>query len=190
MTFSANEGSDNSQKLLWQVKKVIHEEGFTIHPDKLRMMRKGQRQEVTGIVVNEKPSVSRKKVKNFRALLHHLNNEGLQGASWDGSSENLIARALGYARFLVMVDPSRFIDSLKQMESFATSQGYQPEIRHPRKPDSEKAQPVSDQVEPELAPKPESDSQTSPSQVKSVDKNTEKPKQKSFLQKLWKAFFD
>jgi len=202
MTFSANEeGVNNSQKLLWQVKKIVHEEGFTIHPNKLRLMRKGQRQEVTGVVVNEKPSVSRKKVKAYRALLHHLNSKGLEGATWDGSVDNLIARALGYARFLVMVDPTRFINSLKQMESFAASQGYQPEIRYPRKPDSEKAQPVGDYVE-DLDPaidleeessaivtdKEVSFKKTNLTQIKSGRGNNE-AKPQGLLKKLWKAFF-
>ena len=130
MTFSAKgESKENRSKLLWQVKKVISEEGFTLHPDKLRIMHKGQHQEVTGVVVNDKVSVCRKKVRKYRALLHHLSKKGLQGASWDGKTERLLARALGYGRFLSMVDRERFMPMLKQMESLATQYGYQHEIR-------------------------------------------------------------
>jgi len=130
MTFSAKgEAKENRSKLLWQVRKVIDEEGFTLHPDKLRIMHKGQQQEVTGVVVNDKISVNRKKVRQYRALLHQLSKKGIEGASWDGKTERLLARALGYGRFLAMIDRERFMPMLKQMESLATRYGYQHEIR-------------------------------------------------------------
>ena len=59
----------NAQQLVWRIKKVLQDEGFTAHPEKIRIMRKGTQQEVTGVVVNDRLSVSRKKLRAFRSLL-------------------------------------------------------------------------------------------------------------------------
>ena len=40
--------------------------------DKTRLQKRGERQEVTGVSVNEKTNVSRKYIKNLRALIHHI----------------------------------------------------------------------------------------------------------------------
>ena len=55
MTFSASDQSsvEKLNQLIWRVRAVVGDEGFEIHPDKLRIMRKGGRQEVTGLTVNE-----------------------------------------------------------------------------------------------------------------------------------------
>ncbi|MGJ8655883.1 MAG: reverse transcriptase domain-containing protein [Akkermansiaceae bacterium] len=149
MTFSTKgETKQNLTKLLWHVKKVIHEEGFTVHPDKLRIMHKGQHQEVTGVVVNDKISISRTKVRQYRALLHHLNTKGPAGATWDGKSDRLLARALGYGRFLVMIDRERFTPMLHKMETLAKRHGYQQQIKFPNKQNTV----ASDTSSPPLTP--------------------------------------
>ena len=61
---------------------IITDEGFTIHPDKTRAMRKNGRQEVTGIVVNEKLSIDRKTLKRFRALLFQIEKDGPTDKKW------------------------------------------------------------------------------------------------------------
>ena len=45
---------------------------FFINPKKTRLQKRGTRQEVTGVSVNEKTNVSRKYVKNLRALIHQI----------------------------------------------------------------------------------------------------------------------
>jgi len=52
--------------------KIIKEEGFTPAPNKIRLIRRGNRQEVTGLTVNEKVAIPRKRRKLLRAMLHHL----------------------------------------------------------------------------------------------------------------------
>ena len=74
-------------------------------------------------------------------LLHHLKTKGVEGASWDNSSERVIARAIGYAQFLVMVDKQRFMPMLKEMESIAEAHDFSPEIRHPKRPKNPKSEP-------------------------------------------------
>lgn len=92
------------KKFLGFVKKTIKSENFTIHPDKFKVLRKGSKQEVTGIVVNEKPSIERKKLKKFRATLYQVEKNGIEGRNWN-YSPNFLASIKGYANFINQVDP-------------------------------------------------------------------------------------
>lgn len=134
LTFST-QGGDRvaGRKLLWQVRRVIEEEGFHLHPDKLRTMGKGRRHDVTGLVVNEKLSVPRDDVRAFRALLHRLASKGPAACTWRGSSQRLLARVSGYANFLLMVDAKRYAPLHDEALKLVKQYGYQHEIRHPAK---------------------------------------------------------
>ncbi|MEM1123994.1 MAG: RNA-directed DNA polymerase, partial [Bacteroidota bacterium] len=71
-----------------------------------KVMHKGRQQEVTGIVVNEKLNISRKTLKNFRALLFQIERDGFEGKSWN-NSPNLRDGIQGYANFVLMVRPEK-----------------------------------------------------------------------------------
>ena len=45
-------------RLLKSVRTIVNAEGLHEHPRKTRVMRRGSRQEVTGVVVNARPTVS------------------------------------------------------------------------------------------------------------------------------------
>ena len=123
-----------ARKLLWQVKKVIYEEGFTIHPDKLRLMDRGRRQEVTGLVVNEeKPTVPRKDVRAFRALLHQMSTKDPEGCHWRGDRKRTLAKINGFANYLNMVDAERHQKLIEQANSLLEKNRFKPEIRNPKK---------------------------------------------------------
>ncbi|MCW3465429.1 reverse transcriptase family protein [Chitinophaga nivalis] len=107
MTFSAKAtAADDAGQLLWAVKQVVKEEGFTLHPDKLKVMQKGDRREVTGIVVNDKLSLDRTTLHRFRALLHQIGKTGLSGKTW-GKGKNIISSIEGYANYVYMVKPEQ-----------------------------------------------------------------------------------
>lgn len=107
LTFSSNDGNKvDIAKLLWLVHKIVEEEGLVVHPDKTRIMRKGNRQEVTGIVVNEQLSISRKELHKFRALLFQIEKNGLKDKSW-GNTSNLLSAIHGFANYLKMVNPEK-----------------------------------------------------------------------------------
>ena len=55
----------------WHHRISTPDEGFTIHPDKTRVRRTHQRQQLTGLVVNSWPAVPRQEYDNLRALLHN-----------------------------------------------------------------------------------------------------------------------
>ncbi|TDM09840.1 MAG: RNA-dependent DNA polymerase [Ideonella sp. MAG2] len=114
LTFSASdEGAARVGSLLRQVHHVLRSEGFTPHPDKQRVMRQGARQEVTGVVVNAKPSVSRTERRKLRAALHRANTQGLGAATWQGQpATNEVLT--GYARFVRMVSAQQGQPLLQQ----------------------------------------------------------------------------
>jgi hypothetical protein len=86
--------------------KVAREEGFTVHPDKVSIKRSGRRQEVTGLIVNERLGVDRRTLRRFRAFLFQLEKDGPTGKHW-GSGGDPIASAIGFANYVFMVDPER-----------------------------------------------------------------------------------
>ncbi len=107
LTLSGPEESlDNVGKMIGRVKHVVQAEGFEIHPDKTRVFRKGRRQEVTGLVVNERVAVPRKALRRFRAVLFQIEKDGPAGKRWGGSSD-VLAAIEGYANFVHMVHPDK-----------------------------------------------------------------------------------
>lgn len=59
---------------------IEKEEHFTINPDKTRLCHVGERQEVTGLTVNERTNVTRRYVKQVRLFLHIWETKGLPEA--------------------------------------------------------------------------------------------------------------
>ena len=108
---SSAQGEDHLGKLLGAVRAVVEDEGFTVHPDKTRVLRDGNSQRVTGMVVNGQgqPRVPRETRRMLRAAIHNIK----QGKPFreDESSQTL----LGYAAYIYMTDRElgqRFLDQL------------------------------------------------------------------------------
>lgn len=55
---------------------IIKQNGFEVNDDKVSIQSKATRQQVTGIVVNEKLNVRRSYIKNVRGMLHALEKHG------------------------------------------------------------------------------------------------------------------
>ncbi|NOK36781.1 RNA-directed DNA polymerase [Corallococcus exercitus] len=111
--------------LLARVKDVVEAEGFTVHPDKTRVARKGSRQRVTGLVVNEAKEgtpaarVPRDVVRRLRAAIHNR-QKGKPGR--EGES---LEQLKGMAAFLYMTDPVKgrmYLDQLAKLEAAPPAQ--------------------------------------------------------------------
>lgn len=105
LTFSG----DNSAavgRLLRSVRAVVQAEGFTEHPRKTRIMRRANRQEVTGVVVNTRPTISRHEVRTLRAILHNAARHGLASQN-RAQHPHFIDSLRGRIAYLCMVDPQR-----------------------------------------------------------------------------------
>jgi RNA-directed DNA polymerase len=59
---------------------IIHENGFEVNEQKIRLQVKGNHQEVTGLTTNVFPNVDRKYVRQIRAMLYAWAKFGLEAA--------------------------------------------------------------------------------------------------------------
>lgn len=105
LTFSGDNGRAVG-RLLRSVRSILTVEDFTEHPRKTRVMRQSNRQEVTGVTVNVKPAVSRKEVRELRAMLHNAAKHGLESQN-RRSHDDFAAYLKGRVDFVCMVDPSK-----------------------------------------------------------------------------------
>lgn len=76
MTFSSDESVFDG-KFFLKLEAIVREEGFRFNISKTRLLNKSTRQEVTGLVVNEKVNVPREFVNEIRAMLHNWETKGL-----------------------------------------------------------------------------------------------------------------
>jgi RNA-directed DNA polymerase len=60
---------------------IAGDEGFALNPAKTRVRPAGQRQLVTGVVVNERPGVPRELRERLRAVLHDAATHGVEAAN-------------------------------------------------------------------------------------------------------------
>ena len=126
MTFSASgENLRNLGGLLDRVRAIVKHEGFTVHPDKTRVLRRSRQQDVTGVVVNSKLNVSRRELKRFRATLHQIEKDGPAGKKW-GRSPDVIASLQGYANFVYMVNPVKGAELQQRVYVVAEKYGWEP----------------------------------------------------------------
>jgi len=103
ITFSARSTNADVGKALRRIRFIAAAEGFEIHPDKTRVLRASRRQEVTGLVVNDRLSVRRDLLRKFRAVLFQVEKDGPAGRQW-GNSPFIMRSLLGFANFVAMVD--------------------------------------------------------------------------------------
>ncbi|HXG66472.1 MAG TPA: reverse transcriptase family protein [Blastocatellia bacterium] len=147
LTFSASGDSlRNICNVLGRLHDIVAHEGFTVHPEKTRVLRKSRQQEVTGVVVNEKPNVSRETLRRFRATLYQIEKDGPDGKRW-GNSDDVIASIQGFANFVYMVNPEKGAEFQKQVRSIIDKYGWQPRKVERRA----SLQPPASQPEPEPA---------------------------------------
>ncbi len=83
LTFSAG-SAEVATQLLRAAKRIIADEGLTLHMGKIRFFRQSARQMVTGLVVNEKVSVPRDVRRRVRAILHRATHSGLAAQNREG----------------------------------------------------------------------------------------------------------
>ncbi|PSB03546.1 reverse transcriptase family protein [Merismopedia glauca] len=120
LTFSASgDNLRNICNLLKRTEAIALHEGFALNPSKTRIMRKNSQQEVTGIVVNQFPNISKSTLKRFRATLFQIERDGIAGKKW-GNSTDTMAAIQGFAHFVAMVNPevgTKFVEQVKQIQA-------------------------------------------------------------------------
>jgi len=75
LTFSGDVDRSTLHTFRPVVNRIVSEEGFVINPDKTRLMGQGNRQTVTGVVVNQTLGLSRQERRRLRAMAHQLSRQ-------------------------------------------------------------------------------------------------------------------
>ncbi|MCC6556685.1 MAG: RNA-directed DNA polymerase [Polyangiaceae bacterium] len=119
LTFSAPPGKRAEiPMLLARVRHIVTEEGFAINPKKGRIQRAAGRQEVTGIVVNDKLGMPREEVRRLRAILHAAKKTGLAAQNREGLPD-FEAHIRGKLAYLQMIDRQRAAPLLAALDALA-----------------------------------------------------------------------
>ncbi|HVQ70464.1 MAG TPA: reverse transcriptase family protein [Bradyrhizobium sp.] len=131
LTFS---GSGEAVKKIGTLLKAVHgiveAEGFKVHPDKTRVMRRSTRQEVTGLTVNEAVAVPRDLLRRYRAVLQQVERHGPAGKHF-GPGKDVIRSLLGFGHFAMMVDAESGMPLLQRAQRLAAQYTPTRSARHP-----------------------------------------------------------
>jgi len=104
LTFSG----DNTHmiaKILKLVPEIVKAEGFAINAEKTRIMKAGQRQSVTGVVVNKAMGLSRQERRKLRAALHRLRTRADAADAAASATERM--RLTGKLAYLAMLNKAQ-----------------------------------------------------------------------------------
>ena len=89
--------------------RIIEEEGFRLNEAKTRIMRRGRRQSVVGVTVNDVAGLSRQERRRLRAMIHQTDKAS--------ASPAVLARIRGKLAFLAMLNPTTGGIDAKEAES-------------------------------------------------------------------------
>ncbi len=88
------------------VRRIAEDEGFAIHPAKTKAMRQGQRQQLAGIVVNQKVNIGRDEFDRLKAILTNCARYGPASENREGLPD-FRAHLQGRISFVAMVRPEK-----------------------------------------------------------------------------------
>ncbi len=124
-------------QVLRRVRDIVEHEGFRVQDKKTRVMRRGRRQEVTGLTVNDRVGVDRKTLRRFRATLYQIEKDGPEGKHWGRatSADELMESIRGFAAYVAMVDEAKGRPLVERVENLMRQTGFVPpkRVRPPKK---------------------------------------------------------
>lgn len=88
------------------VERIVRDQGHAVNPHKTRVRRRGVRQSVTGVVVNDRLSPGRAEVDRLHAILHNCVRSGPESQNRDGHPE-FRAHLLGRIGWVGQTHPGR-----------------------------------------------------------------------------------
>lgn len=104
LTFSFPVAPERSVgRIAWWIDQICGQEGFRENAAKRRFLRPSNRQQVTGVVVNEGVHVPRDVRRRLRAILHNCRRDGL--AAQAHGRKDFAAHLRGWAAYVRMVEP-------------------------------------------------------------------------------------
>jgi hypothetical protein len=121
LAFSGTLTHRRTGNLIRYVRQIAAEEGFRVHPDKVRVRGRADRQRLAGLVVNAHPAVPREDYDRLRAILHHAATHGLDEANRHGHPD-FAAHLAGRVAWMSHQHPAR-ADKLHRLLRAALSPG-------------------------------------------------------------------
>ncbi len=103
-------------QLIGAVTRIAADEGFVLHPQKRRVLRRAGQQTVTGVVVNDRLSMPRAEVRRLRAILHRARRTGLAGENRE-HHPHFAAWLRGKLAYLAMIDPEKGRRMLAELDA-------------------------------------------------------------------------
>jgi RNA-directed DNA polymerase len=111
LTFSGD-NEEAVERLLARVPRIVEAEGFALNAAKTRLMRRGGRQRVTGVVVNKSAGPSRQERRRLRAEIHRLSQNA--GAPERRAMQRLRGK-LAYLRMLNPVTTAPLVTAFQNL---------------------------------------------------------------------------
>lgn len=102
LTFSGNPDNGEISALIQTCRQELRKSGLRLNNDKIKIMRKGMRQEVTGIVVNAKMNAPREDRRRLRQQMYYLNKHWEH--EWWKLDEHSLNVLLGKTNFIWNLD--------------------------------------------------------------------------------------
>lgn len=118
LTLSTKVNSSKVGYVLARVRHLAKEEGFVVKESKTRVLRQCTQQSVTGIVVNDRPSIDRKTIREIRAILHRAKFEGLEKQNRI-DHPNFAGWVSGMIAYINMVNPQQGGKLRRQLEELS-----------------------------------------------------------------------
>ena len=109
VTISFN-GYKDAKKIIEDMTSILKEHGgFTINSKKTKVMTKGHRQFVCGVVVNSKPNLAREERNRLRAIIKNIEVNGIESEASknDIDSESFVASVRGRINWYKQLNPVR-----------------------------------------------------------------------------------
>jgi hypothetical protein len=107
MAFSGDEDLERAaRRFQVAVAAIADDEGFSLHFQKSRFMRRGSRQQLAGVVVNERPNVSRGTYDELKAILTNCLRHGPSSQNRSGHPD-FRNHLLGRIAHLRMINSNR-----------------------------------------------------------------------------------
>ncbi len=107
LTFSGPRLTGRANRTLIELAgRILDEEGFRLNQGKSTLRSAAQRQVVTGLVVNQRPNVSRVDYDRLKAVLHRLTIDGPDAESRQGSVD-LQSHLRGRIAWVTALNPKR-----------------------------------------------------------------------------------
>lgn len=115
ITLSGNISDALKEKLISFAREGLYLYGLQLNNEKIRILRRNNRQEVTGIVVNEKLQAPRELRRILRQKIYYLNR--FWENDWQKLTENDLDKLLGQVNFVWSIDKtnSEFTEYRKQL---------------------------------------------------------------------------